>query len=342
MSTQKMAAVVVRETGGKGAWNELAIDEVPRPVLKAGEVLVQVEACSVNRADLLQRRGLYPPPPGSSEIMGLDFAGFIVAADSDLEGRHMGDRVFGVAAGGGYGRYIAVPADHLVSIPPNLSFIEAAAAAEVFFTAYLNLFQEAKIQPREVLLIHGGGSGVGTSAIQLARAAGIRTIITAGSGDKIDRCLRLGADHGINYKSEDFVSRIRELTHGGGVDVILDPIGAAYLGKHIEILNLKGRLVIIGLMGGNKADIQLAPLLTKRLRIIGSVLRSRSKEEKAELTGAFKKHVLPLLASGTIHPVIDRVYTIDEVESAHRHMLEGEHFGKIVLTWQRGDRAPGE
>ena len=334
MSGNLMPAIVVRETGTRGDWNELALAEVPRPSLNSAEVLVQVEACSVNRADLLQRRGLYPPPPGASPIMGLDFAGFVVDTAQDVRSWHLGDRVFGVVAGGGYGRYLAVRDDNVVAIPHKLSFVEAAAAGEVFFVAFLNLFQEAKLRTEEVLLVHGGGSGVGTAAIQLAKAAHVVVITTAGTTEKIRRCLELGASCGINYKEEDFVARTLEFTGGRGVDVILDWIGAPYLNKHLEILKPRGRLIMIGLMGGNRGEIQLSPLLTKRLHIMGSVLRNRSAEEKAALAEAFQENIIPLLESGAIHPVIDRIYPIEEVEAAHRYIREGSHFGKVVLTWK--------
>ena len=333
MNEPLMDAIVVRESGKRADWNTLVLEQVPRPSLKDGEVLVRVEACSVNRADLLQRRGLYPPPPGASAIMGLDFAGEVVKMTSGVSGWKPGDRVFGIVAGGGYGRYAAVAADHLVAIPKILSFVEAAAAAEVFFTAFFNLFMEARIKAGETLLLHGGGSGVGTAAIQLVRARGVTAIITAGTPEKVERCLQLGAAFGINYKTEDFAARALELTGGRGVDVILDWIGAPYLSKHIEILKPKGRLVIIGLMGGNKTEIPLAPVLTKRLRLIGSVLRSQSMEEKASLAGAFAWEVVPLLESGEVRPIVDRVYPVAAVEEAHQHMRENRHFGKIVLTW---------
>jgi NADPH:quinone reductase len=333
MNEPLMDAVVIRESGTKGDWNTLLLGQVPRPSLKDGEVLVRVEACSVNRADLLQRRGLYPPPPGASAIMGLDFAGVVVEPSPDGNDWKPGDRVFGIVAGGGYGRFAAVAANHLVAIPKNLDFVGAAAAAEVFFTAFFNLFMEAQIKAGETLLLHGGGSGVGTAAIQLARAHQVTAIVTAGSPEKLARCLELGAAFGINYRTEDFAARALELTGGRGVDVILDWIGASYLGKHIEILKPRGRLVIIGLMGGNKAEIALAPLLTKRLRILGSVLRTQSGEEKTALARAFTRQVLPLLESGEVRPIVDRVYPVHDVEEAHQHMKENRHFGKIVLTW---------
>jgi len=333
MKAQSMPAVMVREGAKRGEWNELSLETVDMPSLKEGEALVQVEACSVNRADLLQRRGLYPPPPGSSGVLGLDFAGFVVKVapgSAFVEN----DRVFGIVAGGGYGRYVAVAADHLVPIPENLSFTEAAAAAEVFFTAYYNLFVQAGIKAGDVFLFHGGGSGVGTAAIQLGAAIGAKVIVTAGSEDKIKRALDLGASEGFNYKKEDFAARVLDVTGGDGVDIILDWIGASYLRKHLELLKTRGRLVIIGLMGGSRGEINLVQVVSKRLKIIGSVLRSQSKEEKAAIARGFTETVLPLLRSGRVKPIVDRIFSIREAEDAHQYLAKGEHFGKIVLTWE--------
>lgn len=334
MNKDMMLAVLIREPMVRGEWNALTIGDAPIPTLQKGEMLVQVEACSVNRADLLQRRGLYPPPPGASEILGLDFAGFIVQKGEEVENREISERVFGIVAGGGYGRYVAVPADHLVPIPENLSFPEAAAAAEVFFTAFYNVCLLGELQPQETLLVHGGGSGVGTAAIQLAKAMEASVITTAGSWDKVEKCLQLGADHAVNYREEDFAQRVSAITQGRGVDVILDWIGASYLSKHVELLRTRGRLVIIGLMGGAKGEIPLAPLLTKRLRVMGSVLRSQSLQEKAAIARAFQERVLPLLQEKKVHPVVDRIYPMTSVEEAHAYLREGNHFGKIVLSWQ--------
>ena len=266
--------------------------------------------------------------------MGLDFAGEVVEAAPDVKDWRPGDRVFGIIAGGGYGRFVAVTADHLVSIPDNLDFVGAAAAAEVFFTAFFNLFVEARIKAGETLLVHGGGSGVGTAAIQLAHAQGVTAITTASSQEKLERCLDLGAAFGINYQTEDFAARVLEITEGRGVDIVLDWIGGPYLSKHLEILKPQGRLVIIGLMGGGKADINLATVVAKRLRLIGSMLRVQSREAKAALTESFTQQVRPLLESGKVRPIIDRVYPMEAVEDAHQYMKENRHFGKIVLGWE--------
>jgi len=334
MRADVMPAVVVRPGARKGEWNELGIEQVGRPLPGEGEVLVQVEACSVNRADLLQRRGYYPPPPGASDVLGLDFSGFIAEKGPGSSNWAEGDRVFGIVAGGGYGRYVIVPDDNLAPIPENLSFTEAAAAAEVFFTAYYNLFIQADMRAGETLLLHGGGSGVGTAAIQLARSAGVGVIVTAGSADKIRGALDLGASHGINYKEADFAVRVLEITENKGIDIVLDWIGTPYLSKHLQILRTGGRLVVIGLMGGSSGDINLAPVVSKRLKIIGSVLRTQSREEKARITEGFAKTVVPLLAAGKVRPIIDRTYPIGEVEEAHSYLKQGEHFGKVVLTWE--------
>ncbi|NLI81963.1 MAG: NAD(P)H-quinone oxidoreductase [Deltaproteobacteria bacterium] len=333
MNEKLMQAIVVRESGKKGDWNTLALEEVPLPQIVQGEVLVQVEAFSVNRADLLQRRGLYPPPAGASTLMGLDFAGFVVQTAPDVTDWSIGDRVFGILAGGGYGRFAAVPSVHLVPVPEQLSFVEAAAVAEVFFTAFTNLFLVGGMEKGERLLIHGGASGVGTAAIQLAREHGIETIISASTPEKIARCLELGAAFGINYKEEDTFPRVREYTNGEGVDVVLDWMGASHLAGNLDVLRSKGRLIVIGLMGGNKGEIVMAPLLSKRLRIIGSILRSQSLEEKAVITTHFRHRVLPLLESGKVRPVIDRIFAVDAVEEAHEFMKQGRHIGKILLSW---------
>ncbi len=334
MSEDLMPAVLVSDGAQRGEWNEVGIRMVPKPSLSEGEVLVRVEACSVNRADLLQRRGLYPPPRGASDVMGLDFAGVIVEIAPGVTGWNEGDRVFGLVAGGGYGRYVSAPAENIVPIPANLTFVDAAAVAEVFFTAYYNVFMLAGAKNGEKLILHGAGSGVGTAAVQLAACFGVATIVTAGRDENLSRARELGATHGINYKKEDFASRAMEITGGNGVDVVLDWIGASYLARHLTILKTKGRLVLIGLMGGSTGEIDLAPVVSKRLRIIGSVLRSQSRQEKAAITSAFKKDVLPLLADGRVRPVIDRIFPIIQVEEAHGYLRQGEHFGKVVLTWE--------
>uniref|UniRef100_A0A831ZRG6 NAD(P)H-quinone oxidoreductase n=1 Tax=Desulfacinum infernum TaxID=35837 RepID=A0A831ZRG6_9BACT len=329
-----MPAVVVRKTDDPGGWNALELDQVPIPEPQPGEVLVQVEAFSVNRADLLQRRGLYPPPPGASPILGLDLAGYVIRRGSEDLPWHEGDRVFGITAGGGYARYATVRADHLMPVPENLSFVEAAAAAEVFVVAYINIFEEAGAQAGETLLVHGGGSGVGTAAIQLAKACALAVATTCGSESKAERCRALGADLVINRTREDFADAVLSWTDGRGVDVILDFVGAPYVEKHLKILAPQGRLVLIGLMGGHQASFSLAPVLTQRIRIIGSVLRSRSDAEKAALIARCRANLLPLLEKGVVRPVVDTIFAVSDVEAAHLYVREGKHFGKVVVRWK--------
>lgn len=329
-----MPAVLIQETGEPGSWNTLTLGHVPMPEPKSGEVLVQVEAFSVNRADLLQRRGLYPPPSGASSILGLDLAGYVVRRGSPDVLWSEGDRVFGIVAGGGYGRYAVVRADHLLPIPENLSFVEAAAAAEVFVVAYTTIFEEGRAEPGEALLVHGGGSGVGTAAIQLAKVRGLRVATTCGSDRKVEKCRALGTDLVVPYKHKDFADAVLSWTEGRGVDVIVDFIGAPYVEKHLKILASKGRLVLIGLMGGHQAACSLAPVLTKRIRIIGSVLRGRSDAEKAAILEQFRAQVLPLLEKGTVRPVVDRIFAVADVEAAHSYVRNSQHFGKVVVRWK--------
>ena len=326
---ETMKAVVV----GDDADRTLAIAEVPTPDLRPEHVLVKVRATAVNRADLLQRRGLYPPPPGESEIIGLEAAGPGAARGDGVRERdwRIGDRVMVLLSGGGYGEYVAVHKDMLIAIPAPLGFEEAAAIPEAFYTAFVNLFLEAQLAKGEHVLIHAGGSGVGTAAIQLAREAGARVFITAGSDDKIARCVELGAEAGINYKSEDFAERCKALTGGDGIDVSLDCIGGGYLAQHTSVLRSRGRLVIIGLMGGAHADINLAAVVSKRLRVIGSVLRTRTLEEKVTITRAFRAEVLPLIAKQKVKPIIDSTFPLAEVARAHERVASNQNFGKVVL-----------
>lgn len=308
-----------------------AVTEVPTPAPNADSVLIAIHATAVNRADLLQRRGLYPPPPGESDIIGLEAAGVIVAKGANVKNWQIGARVFCLLGGGGYAEYVAVHQDMLLPIPAHLGFEQAAAIPEAFYTAFGNLFLEGDLKAGESLLIHAGASGVGTAAIQLARQAGAKIFLTAGSAEKIRRCLELGANAGINYKTEDFAARVAELTQQQGVDVILDCIGADYLHKNLALLRLKGRLVLIGLLSGAKSEIDLTLVLRKRLRLIGSVLRSRTLHEKIAITAAFKEKVLPLFIAQQIHPVIDSVYPLAAAGPAHEHVAANKNFGKVVL-----------
>lgn len=322
-----MKAVLVKSN----APFELYLGEAPQPSPAADEVLVKVYATAVNRADLLQRRGLYPPPPGASEILGLEAAGEIAAVGNRVNDWHAGDRVFCLLAGGGYARYVAVHHKMLLPIPLDWTFEQAAAVPEVFYTAFVNLFSEGRLRSGEIALIHAGASGVGTAAIQLARRAGALVIVTAGSESKITRCQNLGANHGINYNEEDFAERVMKLTNGAGVDLVLDCVGAKYLTKNLAVLNSKGRLVLIGLLSGGQAAIDLANILRKRIRVIGSVLRSRPLEEKIGITKSFRRFVLPLFENDQFTPVIDSVYAWTEVNQAHDYVAGNRNIGKVVL-----------
>lgn len=323
-----MKAVLIRNDESR----TLYIDEVPTPNPQPQQVLMRTRATAVNRADLLQRRGFYPPPPGESDILGLEAAGEVAALGSAVQGWRVGDRVCSLLGGGGYAEYTVSDARMLLPIPDHLTFEEAAAIPEVFYTAFVNLFLEAGLQKGERVLIHAGASGVGTAAIQLARAEGATVWVTVGSPEKVERCRTLGAHYAINYKAEDFSDRINRETNGAGVDIILDCVGASYFEKNLATLARQGRLVIIGAMGGTHAELDLRSLMTKRLRVVGSVLRSRSVDEKAAITRAFHTRIWPLVERNAIHPVIDSVYAWEDVEAAHARMAENKNFGKIVLT----------
>ncbi len=301
------------------------------PVTGPGEVLVESYATSVNRADLAQRAGNYPPPPGASDILGLDTAGRILEIGEGVSGWQIGDRVCALLAGGGYAELVAVPHSMLMPIPEGWSYEQAAAMPEVFLTAFVNIFMEAEFHEGETILVHGGGSGVGTAAIQLIRETEGRIIVTAGTEEKIARCISLGADLAINYKEEDFVQRVQDDTGGEGVDVILDMVGAGYLRQNLSLLRPKGRLVVIALLRGSRAEIDLALLMRRRLRLIGSVLRSRTLEEKEDIKRRFMERFWPLVERGTIGPVIDSVYPIQQANEAHQHIAEYRNTGKIIL-----------
>jgi len=323
-----MKAVLIDRPGDESV---LRIGEAPEPVLGAGALRLRVVATAVNRADLLQRQGLYPAPPGASPILGLECAGTVIEVAPGVTGWKPGDRAMALLAGGGYAEQVVVHAGSVLRVPERLSLEEAAAVPEVFLTAFLNLFEVGSLPAAGSALVHGGGSGVGTASIQLLKAAGSRVLITAGSEDKCARCLDLGADVAIDYRKENFAERVREATGGRGVDVVLDSIGAAYLEGNLGSLAIGGRLVLIGLMGGAKVEVNLAVLLAKRLYVIGSTLRTRSVEEKAAITASFERRFGADLASGRVRPIVDRVIPLEQVADAHRAMKASEHFGKIVL-----------
>ena len=304
--------------------------EVPDPSCGPGEVLVDVRATAVNRADLLQRAGQYPPPPDASSFLGLEMAGIVTAVGPQAGDWRPGDRVCALLAGGGYATQVAVPYQQLMRIPAEWDFTYAAAIPEVFLTAHVNLFMEAHLSQDETVLIHGGGSGVGTAAVQLARAAGCQVLVTAGSDAKIERCVELGAEFGVNYRQRDFADAILERTDG--VDVILDIAGAAYLEPNLRLLKSRGRLVVIALLSGREARIDLGTVLSKRLRLIGSLLRSRPAAEKGAIVRHFQSRFWPHLKDGRIKPIIHAVLPITRAAEAHGILEENRNTGKVVLT----------
>lgn len=306
--------------------------ETADPTFGPEEVLVDIHATALNRADLMQRAGNYPPPPGAPDIIGLEMAGVIARVGAAVQGWQVGDRVCALLPGGGYAEQVAVPQALLMPIPAGWSFAQAGAMPEVFLTAYVNLYMEANLQPGETILVHGGASGVGTAAIQLACASGNPVIVTASSAEKCAACVKLGADLAINYQEADFVEQVRAFTNSAGVDVIMDMVGGAYLARNLSLLKLKGRLVFISTLSGGQTEINLGDLMRRRLRLIGSVLRSRSLAEKVEIKERFLGQFWPQLENGQIEPVIDTIYPIIEVNAAQQQMAENRNIGKIVLT----------
>ncbi len=325
-----MKAIVLEEYGGPEV---LRLREVPEPVPGPDEVLVRVAATALNRADLLQRMGRYPPPSlrPAHEIPGLEFAGTVERVGERVTTARPGDRVCGLLAGGGYAEYVVTHERMLIPIPEGMSFEEAAAVPEVFLTAFDALFPQADLRLGEVVLVHAGGSGVGTAAIQLARAAGARVLCTLGSAEKAARARELGAELAINYREQDWAAATREATAGRGADVILDFVGAPYLEQNVAAAAPQGRIVFIGTMGGAAGTLNIGLMMQKRLRLFGTVLRARPIEEKIALTQAFIHHALPLFRAGRLHPVVDRVFALHEAPAAHRYMEENRNFGKIVL-----------
>ena len=310
---------------------DLVWEETGEPPLGPGQVRIENHATAVNRADLAQRAGGYPPPPGASAVLGLECAGVVAAVGEGVGRVAPGDEVCALLAGGGYAQTVVVPAGQVLKKPPGLTLVEAASIPEVFATAYLNLFIEARLARGECAVIHAGASGVGTAGIQMCKAFGNPVFVTAGSQDKIDRCVELGADAGLNRHEGDHAEAIREWTGGRGADVILDPVGGAYLAANLASLATDGRLVIIGLLGGARAEAALGTMMVKRLRIIGSTLRARSIAAKATVMDALKERVWPLLADGTIRPVIERVFPVEEAGKAHDLIAGNQTFGKVVL-----------
>ncbi len=309
----------------------LNLTEVDAPAPGPGEVLITVAAAGINNADLLQRRGKYPVPPGASEILGLECSGTIAALGEGVTGWSIGDEVCALLTGGGYAEQVAVPAEQLLPIPAGISLEEAAALPEVACTVYSNIGMVAGLRPGQSLLVHGGGSGIGTHAIQWAHALGARVFTTAGSAQKLDAARQLGADVAINYRDEDFAERVAEETSGSGVDVILDIIGAPYLEPNLKSLANNGHLVIIGTMGGMRTELNLGLMLSKRASVTATTLRARPLHEKAEIVAAVRENVWPLIESGQIKPMVDTVLPLDQAAEAHRILAEGRAVGKVLL-----------
>ena len=324
-----MQAITIPEPGGPEA---LVLSEVDVPEPRAGEVLVRVAAAGVNRADSMQRQGLYPPPPGESEVPGLEVSGTVEALGDGVEGWSVGDEVCGLLAGGGYAELVRVPARQLLPVPAGVSLVDAAGLPEVACTVWSNVFLTANLQPGETLLVHGGSSGIGTMAIQLAKAAGATVAVTAGSAEKLDACRDLGAEILVNYRDEDFVERVKDATEGRGADVVLDSIGAKYLGRNVDVLATNGRLVVIGLMGGRTGELDLGALLAKRGAVVATSLRARPAAEKATIVAAVREHVWPLVEDGVVRPVVHSRHPLAAAADAHREMEASGHIGKILLT----------
>jgi putative PIG3 family NAD(P)H quinone oxidoreductase len=322
-------AIVIEQPGDESCMN---LGEANAPEMRPGAIRIRVAACAVNRADLLQRQGFYPPPPGASDILGLECAGEVVEVASDVTNFAVGDRAMALLAGGGYSEDVVVSAGSAMKVPERLSYEQAAAVPEVFLTVFLNVFQLAGLKAGDTALVHGGGSGIGTAFIQLVKEAGARCIITAGSEEKCKRCLELGADVAVNYREGDFVAEAKAATDGAGVDVILDSIGGSYLAQNLDALATGGRLVLIGLMGGAKAEIPLGMVLAKRLQVLGSTLRARPDAEKAAIVAGLLEQFGAALDAGTIGPIVDRVMPLAEAGDAHRLIKASEHFGKVVLS----------
>ena len=328
MNEQTMKVIKVARPGDSSV---LEMGERLIPVPKSGEVLIKVAAAGMNRADVMQRNGHYPPPPGASEILGLEVSGTVVASAPDAVGFSAGDEVCALLAGGGYAEYCTAPASSCLPVPRSLSLISAAAVPETFFTVWTNVFMRGKLKKGEKFLVHGGTSGIGTTAIQLARAFGAKVGATAGTDDKCEACIDLGADRAINYRTKDFVEEVLDWTDGRGVDLILDIIAGDYVPKNIKCLAVEGRMVIIATQGGLKTELNVLPIMMKRLTITGSTLRPRTVEQKAEIARELLDQAWPLLEDGGVSPVIDSVFSLDQVREAHQRLESGSHIGKILL-----------
>jgi NADPH2:quinone reductase len=328
--------MTVIEITAPGGPDVLVPAERPTPSPASGEVLVHVAAAGVNRPDVMQRAGHYPPPPGASDIPGLEVAGTIVQVGADVRDWRAGDTVCALVAGGGYAEYCVAPAPQCLPVPRGFDFIHAAAIPETFFTVWSNVFERGRLQPGESILIHGGSSGIGTTAIQLARALSSRVFATAGSAEKCAACERLGAERAVNYREVDFVAAIREATGGRGVDVVLDMVGGDYLPRNLDLLAMDGRLVQIAVLGGARAPLNLIVMMQRRLTLTGSTLRARPVSEKGVIATALRARVWPLLESGAVRPVIYATFPLRSAAEAHRVMESGAHIGKLVLVAEGG------
>ena len=324
-----MKAITIPQPGDADA---LVLDEVPDPQPAAGEVRVRVAAAGVNRADVMQRMGHYPPPPGAPEYPGLEVSGTVDALGDGVEGWSVGDEVCALLSGGGYAELVCVPAGQLLPVPAGVSLEDAAALPEVVSTVWSNVFMTANLLPGQTLLVHGGSSGIGTMAIQLAREVGAHVAVTAGTAEKLEACRELGAEVLVNYREEDFVERVRAATGGAGADVVLDNMGAKYLARNVDVLAPNGRLVVIGLQGGRTAELDLGKLLAKRAAVIATSLRARPAGEKATIVAAVREHVWPLVEAGRVRPVVHGRYPLADAAAAHRELESSGHVGKILLT----------
>jgi len=325
----QMTVIGISKPGGP----EVLLPEtrsVPAP--GPGEVLIKVAAAGVNRPDVAQRSGAYPPPPGASDLPGLEVAGEVVALGTGTLRHKLGDKVMSLVAGGGYAQYCIAQDAQAMAVPPGLSMLEAGAIPETLMTVWHNVFERGRLQPGETLLIHGGSSGIGTMAIQLAKAFGSWVIVTVGSKDKADACLKLGADRAINYKTEDFVTAVKTATGGAGANVILDMVGGDYIDRNYDAAAIDGRIVQIATLGGPKATVNIVKVMMKRLHHTGSTLRPRTNADKAAMVSAIEAKVMPLLREGRVKPVMDSTFPLEKAADAHRRMETSEHIGKIVLV----------
>ncbi len=324
-----MRSVIASEAGGPEV---LSVGDVPDISPGPGDVLLDVAATAVNRADLLQRQGVYPPPPGASSVLGLECSGTVAEVGGDVSGWTVGDEVCALLSGGGYASQVVVPAGQLMPVPTGVDLVTAAALPEVACTVWSNVFMMGGLQPDETFLVHGGAGGIGTFAIQLVAQLGSRVFTTGGTPEKLAACAELGADVTINYRDQDFVEVVREQTDGAGVDVILDNMGAKYLGRNVEAMAPEGRLLIIGMQGGVKGELDISALFRKRGAVIAALLRSRPDKQKAAICASVVEHVWPLVADGRVRPIVHGTMPLAEIAEAHRLMENGEHTGKIVLT----------